>query len=429
IKAAYFADADPIAHFGLPVSYADMGNSFVIRAQRATFQYWKEDVPWAKQGEVSVANGGDLAKEIGLWPFYATTPEPQPQLSGAYRAQSPEYGVIPFLIGSKNTTQRDLEKMLDAGFGWQKSLFQWYWIEHAGKGQFNWVDTDRVVQASNALGIKVIARMDFPPDWARADKSHNGPPDSYQDYADFVYATVDRYKTGSPYGRVHAVELWNEANLAREWGNRKPNAAEYVQLLKAGYEAAKRADPNITVIGASLTPTGTYDDSVTPDDVFLQQMYDAGGKAYFDVLGAHGAGYKAPPSMSPEQAAADPSYGGNRIFTFRRVEDLRAVMVRNDDSGKQIWLTEFGWTSDPIHPDYAWHRVTEEQKAQYIVDAYRWAKDNWSPWIGVMALWNMPDPTWTQEREEYWWSITNPDSSNRPAFDQLKAARQNGTLP
>ena len=66
--------ADPIAHFGLPVSYADMGNSFVIRAQRATFQYWKENVPWAKQGEVTVANGGDLAKEIGLWPEEAATP-------------------------------------------------------------------------------------------------------------------------------------------------------------------------------------------------------------------------------------------------------------------------------------------------------------------------------------------------------------------
>ncbi|MGI5837883.1 MAG: hypothetical protein ACOX87_15515, partial [Chloroflexota bacterium] len=51
IKEVYFADPSPIEHFGLPVAYADMGNSFVIRCQRATFQYWKEDVPWAKKGD------------------------------------------------------------------------------------------------------------------------------------------------------------------------------------------------------------------------------------------------------------------------------------------------------------------------------------------------------------------------------------------
>ena len=68
IKGVFLSDPDWLNHYGLPVSYADEGNSFVVRAQRATFQYWKEDVPWAKAGEVSVANGGDLAKEAGLWP-------------------------------------------------------------------------------------------------------------------------------------------------------------------------------------------------------------------------------------------------------------------------------------------------------------------------------------------------------------------------
>ena len=49
------------------MSYRDMGNSFVVRAQRAVFQYWKEDVPWAKKGEVTLANSGDLAKEAGVF--------------------------------------------------------------------------------------------------------------------------------------------------------------------------------------------------------------------------------------------------------------------------------------------------------------------------------------------------------------------------
>ena len=74
IKARYWSDSAPLDHFGLPMSYQDMGNSFVVRAQRAVFQYWKEDVPWAKKGEVTLANSGDLAKEAGVFPVEAITP-------------------------------------------------------------------------------------------------------------------------------------------------------------------------------------------------------------------------------------------------------------------------------------------------------------------------------------------------------------------
>ena len=84
IKQAYLSDPSFIDHYGLPVAYADMGNSFVLRAQRATFQYWKESVPWARAGEVSIANGGDLAKEAGLWPEAALVPEQAPAATASH---------------------------------------------------------------------------------------------------------------------------------------------------------------------------------------------------------------------------------------------------------------------------------------------------------------------------------------------------------
>ncbi|HEV8637418.1 MAG TPA: carboxypeptidase-like regulatory domain-containing protein [Chloroflexota bacterium] len=70
IRAAYFgAVGDPIQANGLPVSdVTDMGNHLALRAQRVVFQQWKEDVPWAKQGQVTVALGGDIAKELGVLP-------------------------------------------------------------------------------------------------------------------------------------------------------------------------------------------------------------------------------------------------------------------------------------------------------------------------------------------------------------------------
>ncbi|HEX9014974.1 MAG TPA: hypothetical protein VF960_03105, partial [Chloroflexota bacterium] len=327
------------------------------------------------------------------------------------------------------TTARDLGKLQAAKFNWQKLLVQWKSIEGGGKGQYDWTESDRVVKASSDAGIKVVARVDFQPGWARADQASNGPPDNYADFGEFVYNLVGRYRAGSPAGHIDAVEIWNEPNLAREWGGQKPDAGQYVQLLKTGYEAVKRADPSVTVISAGLTPTGTWTNEATPDDIFLQQMYDAGAAQYFDVLGAHGAGYKAPPEMSPDQVAADSSFGGQRFFAFRRVEDLRAIMVKNADSAKQVWVTEFGWTTDSVHPAYSWFAVTEDLKAQYVVRAFQWARSNWAPWVGVMTLWNLPAPDWGPDREEYWWAVANPDGSSRPAYDALVQARKNGTLP
>jgi hypothetical protein len=86
IKARYFADSSYLDHFGLPMSYADMDIAFVVRAQRVVFQYWKQDVPWARRGEVTIANGGDLLKEAGIMTGTPVTPAPPPSLSHDWRA-------------------------------------------------------------------------------------------------------------------------------------------------------------------------------------------------------------------------------------------------------------------------------------------------------------------------------------------------------
>ena len=37
-----------------------------------------------------------------------------------------------------------------------------------------------------------------------------------------------------------------------------------------------------------------------------------------------------------------------------------------------------------------------------------------------MTLWTLPDPSWTPEREEYWWAITNPDGTPRAALTAVR---------
>jgi hypothetical protein len=336
--------------------------------------------------------------------------------------ESPEYGMQAFLWWRPEVASRDMGMIKQAGFGWVKQNIGWRDVEGPAKGQYDWSRVDWIVAECNKLGLDLLVRVDHQPQWAGGSYPTNGPPDRASDLGDFLFTMANRYK-----GRIRAYEIWNEPNLAREWGGRPPNAGQYVALLQEAYRRIKQADPSAMVISAGLTPTGTYSDIAIPDDVYLEQMYQGMGASsagYFDVLGVHAAGYKASPEMSPEQVASDPNYGGGRWFCFRRVEDLRAVMVRYGDAGKQIAVLEFGWTSDPIHPEYAWHRVDEQTKAEYFVRAYQWAEQHWSPWIGLMSLIYIVDPDWTEDQEQYWWAISEPgypDFRPRPAYAALKA--------
>ena len=285
------------------------------------------------------------------------------------------------------------------------------------------------MKASTANGIRIIARIDFQPAWARKDLAENGPPDNYQDYADFISAFVARYRPGSALGTVDAIEVWNEVNLNREWGNTaisRQQAADYVRFLGLAYRAAHTAQPNIVIITAGLSPTGVKTSEAWDDAEYLQWLFDAGlkGGVNYDVLGAHG-NTQAPEVEAPLNSL--PAFG-DPSFYFRRVEQLREIQVRAGDADRQIWLLEFGWTADMIHPNYAWFAVTEQKKADNIVKAFQYARQHWAPWIGVMTVWTLSHPSWTPADEKYWWAIDNPDGTPRAALNAVKSARLAGSI-
>ncbi|MCB0192349.1 MAG: beta-galactosidase [Anaerolineae bacterium] len=346
---------------------------------------------------------------------------------------SPDYSMQVFLYWQEEIADRDLKLVEDAGFTWVKQEFPWREIEPVEKGGFNWEKTDRIMDQIDAHGLKVIARLGVQPPWAGGGFPEVGPPENMQDFADFITAVATRYK-----GRVDAYQIWNEPNLSREWGNRPPNAAEYTAMLKIAYESIKAVDPYPIIISAGMAPTTRNDDVARPDTYYIQEMYDAGAAPYFDALGAHGPGYASPPETDPAEIAQTPGLANpgdfeaannvpeelRRVYGFRHVEDVREIMVQNNDADKQVVLLEFGWTIDP-RPDspYKWHAVSPEQQAQYFVRAYEYAKANWQPWIGVMSLIYVADPTWTMQDEQTYWSVvypTYPELTAAPAYYALK---------
>jgi hypothetical protein len=333
--------------------------------------------------------------------------------------ESPAYGVHTFLWWRTEIADRDLNLVTEMDFQWVKQAFAWRDIETLEKGKYDWWRPDFIVDAVEQAGLNLIVRIDRQPFWTQepdTDPLENAPPSRLEDFGDFCGALAERYR-----GRIAAYQVWNEPNLNREWGDRPPDPAEYTKLLETCYKAIKAADSEALVISAGLAPTGTGPPDAIPDTEFLQGMYDAGAADYFDVLGLNAPGYKAPPETSPEEGESNPDYGGGRWFVFRHVEDMREIMVANGDDDKQVAILELGWTTDQINPSYAWHAVSEEQQADYLVRAYQYAAENWSPWIGPMVAIYIADYDWTaEENEQWWWAITLPDGTPRPAYTALK---------
>jgi hypothetical protein len=315
--------------------------------------------------------------------------------------------------------RKTLQMAEEAGLGWVKQQFPWEEIEPVEKGQFydertresSWEKYDRIVDLCEEYGLQIIARLDRPPDWSREDNSYKErPPDNFEDYGDFVYAFVDRYR-----GRIKYVQIWNEPNIFPEWGNRPVDPAGYVELLRTAYTRAKEADPNVYVLSAPLAITlGQVHPEphkwISMNEVqFLDEMYEAGAKDYFDILSANAFGLGSPP-----EEPADP-----RVLNFQRVLLLREVMERHGDDGKAIWFNEFGWNASPEdfpEDQLVWKRVSEEQQAQFTVQAIEYARENW-PWAGVFNIWYFRQVgNISPDRSDYYFRMVDVDFTPRLVY-------------
>ncbi|HLU08512.1 MAG TPA: hypothetical protein VK003_02520, partial [Oceanobacillus sp.] len=326
------------------------------------------------------------------------------------------YGIQAFLWWDNGSAGLHMDLIRLMGFSHVKQTFAWEDIEPV-RGEWHLERGDVILDELERRSLKLVVRLSDAPDWAfpnnvpqtmDASLVVDTPPENLDDWANFCRTVAARYR-----GRVAAYQIWNEPNLSREWGGQLPDAAGYVALLRACSEAIRAVDPDAILISAGLAPTGNYDNFATPDDVYFQQMYDAGFQQYIDVVGVHAPGYTAP-EVDPADAP-----GGNRFFSFRRVEDMRRIMVANGDAARQMAILELGWTTDQIHPDMAWFAVTEEEQARNLVAGYQYAAEHWRPWIGLMSMIYMANPAWTQADEQYWWSIITPDGYTRQAFIDL----------
>jgi len=172
------------------------------------------------------------------------------------------------------------------------------------------------------------------PQWVTGKAGWSAPPEDRLDlWSQYVRRLVEQYKD-----RIRYWEMWNEPDLMWQDETRH-SGAHYVAVLKAGWEAAKAADPDCTVLG--LSHAGYMD--------WLENVGRTGAKDYFDIATLH--------SYAPPADYSD------------AIRQRREVLNRYGMADKPVWMNELGATAYDFSPEYSAKYSCSELKQASVLTA------------------------------------------------------------
>jgi Glycosyl hydrolase catalytic core len=224
----------------------------------------------------------------------------------------------------------EFERMGRARLGVYRTTMLWSVVEQR-RGRRDWRYYDDLIARSSRAGMTLLPTLVGSPRFAAPRETsppRGGAP--MRRWLGFVRAAVNRYgRRGTiwkrnpslPYRPIRAWQVWNEPNFPSWWRGR-PNARQYTRFLARSRGAIRRGDRRATVVLAGLpeSPLGI------PMKRFLPALYRAGARRLFDAVAVH-------------------AYARNHRGALAVVERARAIMRRNGDRRKPIWVTEMGWAT------------------------------------------------------------------------------------
>jgi len=324
----------------------------------------------------------------------------------------------------------------DLGLRWVKQQVRWEQMEPQ-PGQIDWRVLDFVMPSAQKFGIKMLLSIVTTPEWARepeANLERHGPPADPQSFVDFVAAILNRYP-----GQIHAIEVWNEQNLDREWTSvHGLNAGKYVELLRAAYQAIKTIEPGIIVISGALSPTGVDDGRSAVDDfTYMERQIEAGLLDWADCVGAHHNGYNVSPDYryldipdDPTAIFTGPFTNRHHSWSFRSTLEGYAQRIRVAGLDTKLCVTEFGWPSSEdlggARPGFEFSLDnTLAEQAEWIPKAMT----NMEAWgfVWLAIIWNFnfgPQAGYAVTNDNVPYSLIGPDFTFRPAYDSIRAWQQ-----
>lgn len=317
-----------------------------------------------------------------------------PQVSRSARTFPPCPADSPFGVAlvRLHEVQPDSEllRALDAsGACWVSVGFDWSQIQPGPPvdGQppdydWSWFD-DRLTLVAGT-GVRMLAAVDHPPDWARGEpypdlRCTNIRPDRLDEFAQFLTDLVNRYK--EPPWNIHHWTLRNEpdgttpdrAEVGQGCGGTLPSL--YVQMLEIAYPAIKSADPEATVLMGGLA----YDWFLEYEGPFYRYFPDDvmanGGGEHMDALNFHyfhdfyrewerWVPHGNPPTCGDVEDGQGLPYEAWGIDLIAKTNHLRNRMSVCHNVDLPVWVTELAeW-------GHAGDEVAIAQQARYVIQGY-----------------------------------------------------------
>ena len=294
---------------------------------------------------------------------------------------------------------------------------------------YDWAVYDRLVRYAHANGIQVIFSIFGTPSWASGKSNYRYPPRNFADLQRFASAAAKRYngrsvdENGTQLARVSQWLAWNEPNnpamllpqyvkVRGKW--RAESARNYAKICNAIYNGIKAVSRTNKIACGVTAPRGNNipgraRPSIAPV-AFLRAAKGFGMKR-FDAYAHHPyftGGEARQPGKSPPRTKRDTSQAvelGNIDTLIREVTKLYGA--------KRIWLTEYGYQTNP--PDRKFG-VTYKQQADYLKQAVAIAKKN--PRIDMMLWFLLRD----EPNLGGWQSgLMRAGGAKKPAFNTFRA--------
>jgi hypothetical protein len=298
----------------------------------------------------------------------------------------------------------------------------WVQVEPRGQplGDYDFSERDRELRAITRAGLKVIGILDYGhPDYSLLGDFLGGtpvgggippfyvanaqyfPPDDPEDFAAYARTVAEHYGE-----EVVAWEVWNEENEGWRFWPPHEDPAAYARLLCAAHDELGEVDPETPVLFGGVFFPAAAELPGMSGPTFVQAAYDAqrGLGGCFDAMAYHPYPY---PFTAPE---LDVPVRGSVLSA---ADQMQAVLERNGDGGKPLWITEVGW---PTH-DRA-YGVPERKQAQYVARMQAATLAQRIPVLTWYTYGDYEDPSGFNQ--EAWFGFFRPDGSPKPSYEALR---------
>ncbi len=319
--------------------------------------------------------------------------------------------------------QLDWAKAIVGDNGYVVELFYPITKDTTGPKQ-SWIDFVNEAYARNLDPIIRFQGTRTGDTWDKPEPDSPRPGAGYTQIADAWKRVVE----GLPRvdGRTLWIQVWNEPNLANEWGG-QANAEEYANFFVAVSDAIRSiGDPRIKILNGPLAPTLGGTGSIETLQ-FIRDAIDANPnfKTAFDAWATHPFPANQPPENNTHDGTTTNEFYGDVYTIDRYVKELETLAEKGVDiSNLKVIGTEAGSYELGRNDFEAYPPIDEENRADYIRRAF---EEYWSSWPEVLAMcpYQLSDPSGSWWRYDWVYPDSGTTVNGHPTKMHLQYASVN----